>query len=208
MTLNDVMGQLTSVLVEWNGFLKDPQYIRNNELVTWSNSHVTMLPENITKAETLKLSQQRQFTFRISLDDSVLQLTYRFFDGAVKEARLAYYEVGLSDSDTELGDVHPPTELDFDQPARWVRFDYRDSGLERVLHTDSHLHVSGLPGTRFAVAGLLTPKQFIEFIVAHFYPDIYKRFRLEEGIEFNDLIDSVMASPSNVVANLLTCISA
>ncbi len=58
-------------------------------------------------------------------------------------------------------------------PVRWVRFDYVATGRGRLLHTDSHLHVSGLPRTRFAVAGVPTPKQFIEFVVSHFYPAFY-----------------------------------
>jgi hypothetical protein len=75
-----------------------------------------------------------------------------------------------------------------------VRFDYRETGLDRVLHTDSHLHVSGLPGTRFAVAGLLTPKQFIEFIIGHFYPGIYESARLTQDLAFNDVIDAINAN--------------
>lgn len=193
MTPNDLMSQLTSVFVEWEGVLKDPQYIRNDDSVTWANAEIVILPEEITKAETFELSRRRQFTFRMSADDSVVQLSYRFNQGNITEARLAFYEVGLREYEDDVGNVRPVEDADANLAARWVRFDYRETGLGRVLHTDSHLHVSGLPGTRFAVSGLLTPKQFIEFIIAHFYPDIYENVRLAHGVEFNDVIDSINA---------------
>jgi len=157
MTLNDVMGQLTSVFIEWKGVLKDPQYVRNDNLVTWANAQIVMLPEKLTKAETFELSRKRQFTFRLSEDDSVVQLSYRFDRGNVTEARLAYYEVGLREYEDDSGNVRPTEELDSTVPARWVRFDYRETGLDRVLHTDSHLHVSGLPGNLPAVTGAKHP---------------------------------------------------
>jgi hypothetical protein len=194
MTLNDVMGQLTSVFIEWEGVLKDPQYIRNEDSATWANAEIVILPETITKAETFELSRRRQFTFRVSADDSVVQMSYRFNHGNVTEARLAYYEVGLPEYEDDTANVRPSADVDWNLPARWIRFDYRKTGLNQVLHMDSHLHVSGLPGTRFAVAGLLTPKQFIEFIIAHFYPDIYEKVRLAHGVEFNDVSDSINAS--------------
>src|ERR1700684_46295 len=50
MTANDLMSQLTSVFVEWEGVLKDPQYIRNDDSVTWANAEIVILPEEITKA--------------------------------------------------------------------------------------------------------------------------------------------------------------
>ena len=209
MTLSDLYGQLTAVFIEWQGVLKDPQYVRNDNSVTWTNAQITILPEFLTRAETLELSRRRQFTFRLSEDDSVIQLSYRFSNGRVAEARLAFYEVGLRDYDDENGDVQPIADAHANLPARWVRFDYRETGLGRVLHTDSHLHVSGLPGTRFAVAGVLTPKQFIELIIFHFYPETYTAMRLDSNVEFDDAIDSINADhfdcghePANLYARI------
>jgi len=193
MTLSDLYSQLIAVFVEWEGILKDPQYVRTNTSLTWSNAEITLLPEQLTRADTIELSRRRQFTFRVSEDDSVIQISYRFNNGRVVEARLAFYEVGIQQYDYEAANVQPLQEADTTTLARWVRFDYRETGLGRVLHTDSHFHVSGLPGTRFAVAGVPTPKQFIEFVISHFYPETYGLIRLSDDGDYDGVIDRINA---------------
>lgn len=73
-----------------------------------------------------------------------------------------------------------------DAPVSWLRIDYDPAASRGVLHHDCHLHISGLSTTRFVVAGLPTPKQFVELIIAAFYPTIYKSHRLNEKWEYAD----------------------
>jgi hypothetical protein len=97
--------------------------------------------------------------------------------------------------DVEPGNVYPLEDYDLDESVRWIRFDYNSTGANSVLHMNCHLHISGLPGTRFAVAGIPTPKQFVEFVVGHFYPNDYQSVRLDGNQQFGDVdvIDSINA---------------
>jgi hypothetical protein len=195
MTQNDIFGQLTAVFIEWQGFLKDPQYIHRGGEISWDRASQLILSENLTRRDVLEISRMGQYSFRVAGDESIIQISYRFDpQGDLQSARLAFYEVGsLTVVDEEI-EVLPIEQEDGPNTlARWIRFDYCNTGLGRVLHMDCHLHVSGLPGTRFAVTGVPTPRQFIEFIAAHFYPTEYKKIRLDEDQRFNNLarLDSV-----------------
>jgi hypothetical protein len=207
MTPNDAYGQLVSVFVGWNGFLKDPQYVRNELEIAWNGARPQVLPEKLTRQDILELSRQGQFTFRVAEDDSLIQISYRFTNnGDLDAARLAFYELGEEalEEDVEVLPFGEPE--DSSEQATWVRFDYCHTGRSRVLHMDSHLHVSGLPGIRFAVTGIPTPKQFVEFVASHFYPHVYRERRLtnEEFANFTtiDRINSVSASPQFALADL------
>src|SRR4051794_39262191 len=120
MTLNELMSQLRALLIEWNGVLKDPQFLRNDNIITWSGAQNTILPERLTRAESLDLSRRRQFSFRITDDDSVLQIAYRFDHDRVHvlEARLGFYEVGSAVDYQAPGNVGP---LEDEDPARPIR---------------------------------------------------------------------------------------
>jgi hypothetical protein len=194
MTASEVYSQLIAVFVDWPGVLKDPQYIRRDNEITWSNATHTILPDKLTRAETKELSRSGQFTFRISEDDSILQISYTFArTGDLDCARLAYYQVGSSYQIDEAINVYPSEDESNDTPAHWVRFDYVRTQRCRVLHMDSHLHVSGLPGIRIAVEGVPTPKQFVEFVISHFYANTYQSFRLHGDQQFmnTDQIDQI-----------------
>jgi hypothetical protein len=185
MTASDVYSQLIAVFVDWQGVLKDPQYIRRGDEITWSNATQSILPDKLTRVATRELSKSGQFTFRISEDDSILQISYVFArTGDLECARLAYYEVGSSFQVEEGINVYPSEDEPSDTPAHWVRFDYVRTQRCRALHMDSHLHVSGLPGTRIAVEGVPTPKQFVEFVISHFYVDTYESVRLHGDQQF------------------------
>lgn len=64
-------------------------------------------------------------------------------------------------------------------PATWMRIDYAPQEATDVIHQECHMHLSGLPQTRFVVNGLPNPKQFLELVMASFYPSLYKAHRLD-----------------------------
>jgi hypothetical protein len=187
MTASDVFRQLIAVFVDWQGVLKDPQYIRRDNEITWSNATHVVLPDKLTRADTRELSRSGQFTFRVSEDDSILQISYMFAQaGDLDCARLAYYQVGSPYQVDEGINVYPTEDESSDAPVHWIRFDYVRTQRCRALHMDSHLHVSGLPGIRIAVEGVPTPKQFVEFVISHFYVNTYADFRLHGDQQFLD----------------------
>lgn len=67
-----------------------------------------------------------------------------------------------------------------DKPVSWLRIEYAPHDAKGVLHHDCHMHISAFPMSRFIVAGVPNPKQFIEFIAALCYPEAYAKHRLNE----------------------------
>jgi hypothetical protein len=65
-------------------------------------------------------------------------------------------------------------------PISWLRIDYDPKHAKGVLHHDCHMHLSAFPDARLVVAGVPTPTQFVEFVMALCYPKDYEKHRLDE----------------------------
>jgi hypothetical protein len=90
----------------------------------------------------------------------------------------------------ELSSVDDP-ETDMylappDGPASWLRIDYAPRDAKGVLHYECHMHLSMFYNSRLVVDGVPTPRQFVEFIIALCYPDIYREHRLDDNGEYPD----------------------
>jgi hypothetical protein len=70
--------------------------------------------------------------------------------------------------------------------CRWLRIDYDPIARASVIHGLCHMHVSGLPDARFLVRGVPGPAQFIEWIMAIFYPQAYAGHRLDDQGAFTE----------------------
>jgi hypothetical protein len=117
-------------------------------------------------------------------DGSVFQLYYGFLgsSGRLVEASLGFFFSG--DLPETIGDPFVegvmPSGLPESRPG-WVRLDFDPLAGSDCLHYHSHLHLSLSPSVRIPVKRVPTPKQFVELIIAWFYPDIYRRHRLPSG---------------------------
>lgn len=221
MTPSDVMGSLLSAFQDWNGILVDPNFVRRGDLeVSWSQDTRDYPGSPLMLSDVVRLSDTGQYSFRIAVDGSLLQIRY-CWDG-----RSALTKVGLSylarraladepeselvahsaEEDEQLaGDEEPAAGddndddddllgVDEDAVAPWIRLDYDPLANRRgVLHHDTHLHVVGFPRTRLAVSGVPTPRQFVEFVLSAFYPAAYWAHRLDDEFLFRDrrLIDNL-----------------
>ena len=93
-----------------------------------------------------------------------------------------------------------PSEIDLtsshDAPVSWLRIEYETTAARGILHYDCHMHLSSFPYSRFIVAGIPSPAQFIEFIAAFCYPESYKNHRLDELGQYisSEKIDAVNAT--------------
>lgn len=178
MTQSEVYSQLTSTLIGWEGLIKDPNYIRIGNRIAWPNQQAILVPDFLTRSLTRGLSQAGQYTFRVSKDDSIIQIAYAFApNGSLEAARLAFYEVGVCETDA---DVAPLDDGEADDEMRWMRIDFTASVPAQALHASCHLHLSGHPHTRIALGGVPNPAQFVEFALSTFYSDDYSAFRLTE----------------------------
>jgi hypothetical protein len=79
-----------------------------------------------------------------------------------------------------------------DGPVNWIRIDYDPSEIRGILHHSCHMHISFFTHSRIVVSGIPSPRQFTEFVLATFYPDIYRQHRLDHEDRFvnQDMINS------------------
>src|SRR5690606_6401927 len=92
-----------------------------------------------------------------------------------------YYSGGASVVDEEQMDAEVlPADLLAEQTS-WLRIDFDPGAAKDCLHYHSHLHTNMGADVRIPVKRVPTPKQFVEFVVASFYPEIYRVLRLPNG---------------------------
>jgi len=186
MKINDAYGELQASYIDWDGLFKDPNYFRTNAAVSWRDAAGLVLNDPVTVGVIRDLSNRRQFSFRVASDDSLVQLGYRFDrEGELTAARLAFYKLPTPEITDDLA-VRPALDDDPSNQVSWLRLDFIEAINVRVGHTPCHVHLCGFPSVRFAVFGVPSPSQFIEFIVSHFYPAEYASARLAPDGTFDN----------------------
>ena len=184
MRLSEAGDHLRRVFRDWRGLLANPQYDVRAALVCWRHYRPVMMPQPVTFEDVAKIASDRQYSFQVAADGSVIQIFYRYDDSRrrVEQATLAYYqgtirseqqesqEVNAEDIPTEDREAGPP-HSEFPQ---WMRIDYKEGGSDCPIHADCHLHLSGFPETRITLSNVPSPKQFVETTFAWFYPEVYQ----------------------------------
>ena len=69
-----------------------------------------------------------------------------------------------------------------------IRYDWRPELYREGAHPASHLHLGHETGLRLAVDALLTPIQFILFVLRHFYVDVWEGKACEIPEVLNEVI--------------------
>jgi hypothetical protein len=224
------MSSLTSTFDEWDWLLANPRFARRGSTVAWQGFQRRILPFYVTADHLVELAEAGQYSFQVA-DGSIFQVTYQF-DAAgeiVRYASLGFYKTVDDTVQTQLPDHNvPPHGLEFEgiqheasqtpssasdlpDSIPWLRLDYDPSAMSGVLHAASHLHVSLTDTVRIPVAGVPTPKQFVEAVLGWFYPDEYARAHLDDDGNFsdpgrqttiNELFCAVIAHPPTVLNGL------
>lgn len=185
MRLTDAIGQLTATVLDWDGLLVNPEYIRRGQTIIWQTYERPMLPEAVRFSDVATMAEARQYSFQLLTDGSLFQLYYRYENDntTLANATLSYYE-GKSPSEDEGEDENQAENGAEEQVfARWLRIDFNSTDPRCSLHNDCHLHISGLPGARAVLDGVPTPKQFVDLVMMWCYPDLYAERCLEGGVK-------------------------
>lgn len=195
MRLNDTVGLITSVFTDWQGYLYNPRHIRKNNTVTWKGARVLRFGDQLKHEDLKMLISEGQYTFQVTEDDSIIQIYYSFESNGitVNDARLAYYGspiteyLALEPEREEDLITQPESPLAYEESGiRWLRIEYDRIAARGILHSDCHMHICGLPSSRFVVNRIPTPRQFVEFIMALCYPNLYQRHRLNQDGSYLD----------------------
>lgn len=198
MDIKKVLRSLKCCYHDWSKYIINPNYIQNENIVTWANRKSRRNRLSLRLSDVHKMEAEGQYTYIVEVDHSIIQLFYRF-DSKMQHltgASLAYYSTAHESQyyDSQLMEfgvipygegVESEYMGDGDDSAYgpevgWFRFDF-DPGAETldVTHSLCHIHFSGFPNARLIVSGVPSPRQFVEFVFCSFYPDVYREHRFE-----------------------------
>jgi hypothetical protein len=164
MRVDDLMGQLTSVYLEWSAadLLQNPNYHRREREITWNGGN-TWTEACILFDDICAWESAGAYSFQ-AFDGSIFRLYFRYAQsGALEQATLLF--------------VHAQPCCEGSDVLPWIRVDCDPKRQAGTLHAECHLHVHGAPSVRIPVDGLPTPRAFVEAIAAWFYPDKYRLHR-------------------------------
>lgn len=190
MRLNEALSCVRSAFLDWNGFLVNNRFIKDNNEITWEGHQNIDFTYPITTSYILRLIENGQYTFQIREDGSIFQIYYEYNrqGRTICKSSLSFFYLG-SVIDQELLEEFDLVEYLPDAEVGWFRIDYDfdPSHYHGVVHAKSHMHLGLFPETRMVVDRILNPKQFVEFVISTCYPDYYKSIRLDEHDRFKDL---------------------
>jgi hypothetical protein len=187
MKLEEVEHSVSQTYQAWT-CLKNQRFCQLGRSLTWRASHGEsshQLADTLMSSTVLELIKNGDYSFQCDIDDGIFRLYYKFDARGrhLNAASVAFYRAYPPDfsieaylEDSEDQSVSSPIP---DGPVGWIRFDYsncRDTN-HHILHHFCHLHLSGFPAARLSVDGVPTPAQFVEFIMASFYPNYYAERR-------------------------------
>lgn len=190
MNVEQVIKHLWTAQEFWRPLLVNPQFLRIGDTAAWVGYDPGVGRKIRNTGDFVGLSTSRQYSCKINVDDSLLQLVYAFDEDekTLLSARLAYYQSPLSLRDeATMDDTWAPDESTSDDESdfignpdtvSWIRIDYDPGAHRDVVHTCCHLHVHGFSESRISIDGVPSPKQFIEFVLAVFYPKEYSSKRI------------------------------
>ncbi|MCB9135286.1 MAG: DUF2290 domain-containing protein [Anaerolineales bacterium] len=222
MTINEIFSSLRASYIEWSHVLVNPRFIRGNNVISWEGYSGRRFNAPVTSTYVAKLADEGQYTFQVIEDGSIIQIYYLFDRrGEISNANLAFYYSGETEysinsqvrelPDSKVNEEQLVDSIEFTeqfenhqefQTVGWLRLDYSPNEYRGVLHSQSHLHFSLFPYSRFVVDGVPNPAQFIEFILSMCYPKIYKDKRLDENglyIDVNKML--TFNSPNLLIPN-------
>lgn len=191
MLISDLHSSLISLQGDWSGIILNPNYIRKEWVISWNQFKHVSLGDRITSKTVKELEKGRQYSFQL-FDGSLIQLYYRFREGGdiVQIANLAFYKCErdiYNEEEDDNGDIseYDDTPIE-DYEIPWIRIDYCPDEEMGIIHAATHMHSSIGANVRLPINGIPTPKQFIEALMAWFYPAKYEEKHLDsQGIYTN-----------------------
>ncbi len=187
MLINDLFSSLISLQKDWKGIVLNPNFVRKGWIISWSNFGSLSVGDNLTTRTILEWGKSRQYSFQLD-DGSLLQLYYEFQPGGevLENASVAFYKFkdGQTQALEDIGEwtgeeIWSDSDLEDDLLVPWVRVDCCPQHRRGVIHSAIHMHSNIGPSVRIPVNGFPTPKQFLEVIIAWFYPEKYASRHLD-----------------------------
>jgi hypothetical protein len=190
------MEEMRSLATDWHGLLLNPRWLRTDYEVTWQQRSGLRLPARLTHEALAEAGREGQYSFQM-IDGSLLQLWYRFAGDrtTLQSAGLGYYRneapgEHFDDDELEEDDADPddvgPADVPVIETLPWIRFDYDPGAFRGCVHAKCHMHWSMCNGSRLAVRGVPSPRQFVESVMSWFYSEEYAARHLNDDGSHRD----------------------
>jgi hypothetical protein len=176
MNPDETLKELNACLQDWRGFVANKNATLRRKLLAWPD-HSPSVEKDISWETIASLATKKQYSFQLQ-DGSLVQTLYDFSrkGSQLASASLAYYENRVAEeSEEEDGEVSPLVESLVEAPPKWLRMDFTNVEDGNCIHSACHLHLAGFPETRIGCAGVPGPRQFLESLMAWFYPSHYRQ---------------------------------
>lgn len=204
MLINELSSAFISLYEDWKAVLFNPIWFREGMSITWPGATSFRSPNSINNDDLEEYHKNKKYSFQL-FDGSLLQMRYICSKSgeSLSQAQLSFLQYVSIDTEEKYFYREDDANKGFDEflisttiesqqvettySNSWLRIDYDPDHSRGVIHSDSHLHVSLSPDIRIPVKGVPTPKQFVESIMAWFYPQIYEDRLLNKAGEYLNL---------------------
>jgi hypothetical protein len=196
VTVNDVLDNLGSLLEKWPELLLNPRFIRRENDISWQAYAGGADMDALSEFEVARLASAGQYSFQM-FDGSLLRFFYSFdrTGRQLVSANVGYMQNVSASQDSDLNDEgyedveDSPSMISISdnlQIVPWIRIDYSPDACKGCTHSKCHLHSSLSSNLRIPVSSVPSPEQFLEAIVAWFYPQTYEGRHLDANGHFRD----------------------
>ena len=156
------------------------------EIYLKDRSYISQALKNIPYTDLYsELIQTKTYNFKM-LDGSLIHMLYRFRQNNIESHRLAFFPSPFLEDFRENPEIYLEQSLFAEIvnknlvpfPLRFD-FDTRETSYVEIHHPKSHLTLGQYENCRIPVSAPITPFQFVNFILRHFYNNAYQEFHAE-----------------------------
>lgn len=208
MRASEVFSSLRSTYDDWNPeLLINQSFIRRKNSISWIQFCQGKTPDRIYQSDVAQMEESGQYSFQAK-DGSIFQLYYLYDKDSrtLVKASLAYFNSNSMEgyqnscpSDIPMPDSGESAIIDesddlilfnlseINSEVPWLRIDYSPQTHRGPLHNACHMHIGLMREARISLSCVPTPRQFIEFCISQFYPEQYRKNRLNDEGEPADI---------------------
>lgn len=144
----------------------------------------------------------RDFNLLINSDGAIFQFGYKENeDHEICDLRYAYYEspsehisyndfldsigFNIEECGYELNEEYTQfiSELELKKSVTPIRYDYSLDQYKELIHPVSHLHIGQLNEIRLPTSFIMTPLNFVAFVVRHIYWHQWRHFMTDDALK-------------------------
>lgn len=186
----------------WPNIVVNPRFVTTNTKLTWRDYKGVHTPDILDKSWLDDLASTRQYSLQLNPDGSLVQLYYDFGLRGRKLEKAAMTYIAppplFMGRDEESEDFTNEDLTELSKICSWLRIDYDPGASNPKIHSDCHMHISGLHSSRLALNRVPTPLQFINFLMQFHNPMSYAKMSDDDLINANSPCFEIIKNPHEI----------